>query len=76
MNEHMILFKHVLQDIEAGYKVVFTNHYWYEQFVKPIEDEYCQRFTWKQGWIQQPLEGTATYIDIGQVVVENECQDF
>ena len=54
-----------------------TNHCWCKRFGKSIaDDDYFQRSTWKQGWIQQPLEGATTYISKGQIVCSKQVPGF
>ena len=62
MNEHFPMYKYVLQDIKDGMKGILTDHYWNKQYCIEIDDDYFQKFTWKHGWIKQPLEGALTYI--------------
>ena len=64
----MTLIRYVLRDIKEGVKVILTNHYWYKRYMMAIDDNCFQRFTLKQDWIEQPLEGEATYIGKVQVV--------
>ena len=47
MKEHFTMCKYILQDIEEGVKVILTNHHWYKQYCRPIDDDCFQMFAWK-----------------------------
>ena len=68
MDEHLTLFKYILQDIEKGNKVILRDCCWYKRYIIRNDDTYYEKFPWKQTLIEQPLEGTATYIGKGQIV--------
>ena len=72
MNEHFTMHKYVLQDIEESVKVLLTNHHWHKRCYREINDDDFQRFTWKQSWTQQSLEGAATYMEKGKIVCSNQ----